>query len=343
MVRRDPQFTFVSKGGKPVRLALEKNITQFLDSKRRAKRSEKTIKAYKQTLDQFHKWYQSGNNVAITTDLLRHYIDYLTFSKEKWDDHPTNPTGAVGLAPKSVNNTIKFLRIFFNYMVDERIISYSPAAALQYQKVEKDTFAVFTDEEVVKLLAAPNRRVYTGLRDYCMMLVLCDTGVRLSELTGIRVCDIDFRLRHIAIMPETSKSGTLRIVPISPLTCKELEKLIAFMNVEPTDYLWLTQFGERYLGNTFAKMLKIYAKRANIVGPRVSPHTFRHYFAVKFLRGGGDIMALVRIMGHISLEMTQTYVRYTGTVLSEQHDKASPVTQLLDKGNEKKRGKQKFK
>jgi integrase/recombinase XerD len=144
-------------------------------------------------------------------------------------------------------------------------------------------------------------------------------------------------------MPETSKSGALRIVPISPLTCKELEKLIAFMNVEPTDYLWLTQFGERYLGNTFAKMLKIYAKRANIVGPRVSPHTFRHYFAVKFLRGGGDIMALVRIMGHISIEMTQTYVRYTGTVLSEQHDKASPVTQLLDKGNEKKRGKQKFK
>lgn len=343
MVRRDPQFTFISKGGKPLRITLDKLIPQFLDSKRLAKRSPETIKAYKQTLDQFHKWYIAREYKAVTAEVLRKYIEYLTFNKEKWDDHPTNPTGDAGLTPKTVNNIIRNLRIFFNYLVKEQVIAYSPAAAVQYQTEKKDTFSIYTDEEVLLLLQAPNRRVYTGMRDYCMMLVLCDTGVRLSELTGIRVCDINFKLRHITIVAETSKSGALRVVPISIITCKALEKLISFMNSEPTDYLWLTQFGERYLGNTFGKMLKVYAKRADIIGPRVSPHTFRHYFAVKFLRGGGDVMALVRILGHVSMEMTQTYVRYTGTVLTEQHDKASPVTHLLDKGNEKKRGQLRFK
>lgn len=343
MPRKDPKFTFVSKGGKPVKLALEKSITQFIDAKRIAKRSPKTIGAYKQSLEQFRKWYEAAGHSTITTEILREYIEYLTFSKEKWDDHPTSPTGDVGLSPRTVNNVIRYLRIFFNYLVNERLITYSPMNHVSYQKEEKETFSVFTDEDVLKLLAAPNRKVYTGRRDYCMMLVLCDGGLRLGELTGLRVSDIDFKLRHIVVRAEISKSGITRVVPISQLTCKELEKLVSYINAEADDFLWLTQFGERYFGDTFAKMLKLYAKRAGVIGPRVSPPTFRHFFAVKFLRGGGDPLALVRILGHISMEMTLTYVRYSGNDLREQHDKASPVTQLLDGGNERKRGKQRFK
>lgn len=118
-----------------------------------------------------------------------------------------------------------------------------------------------------------------------MMLVLCGCGLRIKELTSLRVSDVDFRLRQITIRAEISKTKTTRVAPISQKTVKELENLVSFINVEPDDYLWLTQFGERYFGDTFGKMLKLYAKRAGVTGPRVSPHTFRHYFAVKFLRG----------------------------------------------------------
>ncbi|WP_249267727.1 tyrosine-type recombinase/integrase [Paenibacillus odorifer] len=215
--------------------------------------------------------------------------------------------------------------------------------SVSYQREEKGRFEVFSDEDVIRLLSAPNRKVYTGRRDYCMMLVLVDCGLRIKELTGLRVSDVDFKLRQIVVRAEIAKSNTTRVVPVSQRTLKELEKLISYMDVEGSDYLWLTQFGERYLGDTFGKMLKLYAKRVGVIGPRVSPHTFRHYFAVKFLRGSGDTIALSRILGHVSLDMTQVYVRFTGTDLQEQHDKASPVMQLIDSGNEKKRGKRVFK
>lgn len=342
MTQKQPVFTFMSKQGKPIKIDLEKQIERFLDSKRIEKRSPKTIKAYSQVLNQFKKWFDGSEFDEITSDCLKSYIAYLTFEKVSWDDHPTSPNGKVGLEPRTVNNAIRNLRIFFNQLLMERVITFSPADALTYQAEKKDSFEVFSDEDVKRLLDAPNRRVYTGRRDYCMMLVLCDCGLRIKELTSLLVSDIDFRLRQIVVRAEISKTKTTRICPISPITTKELEKLISYMDIGDNDPLWLTQFGERYYGDTFAKMLKLYAKRVGVVGPRVSPHTFRHYFAVKYLREGGDPISLARILGHTSLDMTQVYVRYTGTDLREQHDKASPVTSLIDKGTEKKRGKRRF-
>lgn len=343
MPQKQPKFTFVTKAQKQIKIDVEKHVADFLESKRIEKRSPKTISAYAQVLDQFRKWYVEDGRKEITTDLLRDYIGYLTTDKIRWDDHPTSPNGAAGLSARTINNVIRNMRIFFNYLVKERIIKDSPMNSINYQSEEKDTFEVFTDDEVLKLLSAPNMRVYTGKRDYCMMLLLIDGGCRISEMTNLRVSDIDFKLRQLTIRAEISKTRTTRVIPLSSRTIKEIEKLISYMDVSEDDYLWLTQFGERYYGDTFAKMLKLYAKRVGVTRPRVSPHTFRHYFAVKFLREGGDPMALARILGHTSLNMTQVYVKYTGMDLREQHDKASPVTSLIDSGNDRKRGRKVFK
>ncbi|MCR8843061.1 tyrosine-type recombinase/integrase [Paenibacillus sp. SC116] len=342
-IRKDPKFTFVSKQKVAVKIDIGDAIEKFLYTKRIEKRSGKTIKTYKQALDQFTKWYEETEQSAITSEGMREYIHYLSFEKAKWDDHPTNPTGDKGLTPRTVNNVIRILKIFFNYLKSEKLILHSPMDVMSYQTEAKDTFDVFTDEDVVALLSAPNQRVYTGLRDYAMMLTLCDTGLRIKELTNLRISDINFNLFQIVIRAETTKTNTTRVVPVSKLTAKVLERLISYMNVEDNDYLWLTQFGERYFGDSVAKMMKLYANRIKIKGPRVSPHTFRHYFAVKFLRNGGDPIALMRILGHTSITMTEKYVRYTKTDISEQHLNASPVMSLMDKGNEKKRGKTRFK
>lgn len=343
MAEKKTKFTFVSKEGKPLKIALEDRIAQFLDSKRRERRAVKTISAYAQVLSQFQKWHSQHGYDDITTDILRNYIEYLSFAKVRWDDHPTSPNGQKGLSARTVNNVIRNMRIFFNYLIEEKIISYNPMEAIKYQAEARDTFEIFTDEEVLRLLSAPNRRVYTGRRDYCMMLVLCDCGLRIKELTSLHVSDVNFKTRQIVVRAETSKTNMTRVVPISPLTARELESLVSYMDVSDDDPLWLTQFGERYFGDTFAKMLKLYAKRVGVTGPRVSPHTFRHYFAVKYLRQGGDALSLARILGHTSLNVTQIYAKFTGTDLREQHDKASPISDLMDKGNEKKRGKRIFK
>jgi len=340
---KNAKFTFVSKRDKPLVFDFERVQAEYLHNKKIEKRSKKTLATYKQTLDQFYKWYVKMEKAAITVEVIREYIHYLTFEKTRWDDHPTSPNGVVGLSARAVNNIIRNLKAFFNQLVKERIISYSPMDAINYQEEEKDTFEIFTDDEVLLLLAAPNRRIYTGLRDHCMILVLVDSGLRVGELTQLKISDVDFRLRQITVRAEIAKTNTTRIIPISMHTAKELEKLISYMNVEQDDYLWLTQFGERYYADSFSKMLKKYAKRAGVTTARVSPHTFRHYFAVKFLRSGGDPIALARLLGHTSLNMTQVYVKYSKTDLHEQHEKASPVANLIDSGNERKRGKTRFK
>ncbi|WP_141500982.1 tyrosine-type recombinase/integrase [Paenibacillus luteus] len=342
MTRNNPKYTFASKRGRSVKFDLATQIERYLHVKRIEKRSPKTIATYAQSLKQFREWFESQADTELSSDVMRDFVHYLTYVKVSWDDHPTSPNGKVGLSPRSVNNTIRNIKVFFNYLMKERVITHSPLDSINYQKEEKETFELFTDEDVLKLLSAPNKRVYTGHRDYCMMLLLVDGGLRVKELTSLKISDIDFKLRQVTVRAEVSKTKTTRVIPLSQLTIKELEKLISYMNVEENDYLWLTQFGNRYFGDTFAKMLKLYAKRVGVTGARVSPHTFRHYMAVKFLRGGGDPIALARILGHTSLNMTQVYVRFTGTDLREQHDKASPVTSLLDKGNEKKRGKLRF-
>ncbi|MFD2332250.1 tyrosine-type recombinase/integrase [Cohnella sp. GCM10020058] len=342
MKRSEPKFGFVSRRSPAVKFDMETQLQRFLDAKRLAKRSNETIDAYSQALGQFRKWHAEKGAPPIDSEFIRDYIRFLSFEKTRWDDHPTSPSAGVGLSARTVNNVIRNMKIFFNYLVSERVINDTPLDSIDYQTEEKETFEVFTDEDVLKLLSAPNRRVYTGRRDYCMMLVLIDGGLRIGELTNLRKTDINLKLRQIVVRGEIAKTKTTRVVPMSQRTIKELETLINYMDTGEDDYVWLTQFGERYYGDSFAKLLKMYAKRAGVTGVRVSPHTFRHYMAVKFLREGGDPMALARILGHTSLNMTQVYVRFTGTDLREQHDKASPVTNLIDDGNDRKRGKHKF-
>ncbi|MFD2672802.1 tyrosine-type recombinase/integrase [Marinicrinis sediminis] len=339
----EQKYGFISRKKNARTLDFDKYIPEFLMTKRLEKRSPKTISTYEQTLKQFKRFFDERSYSEMNADVMRDYIHYLTYEKKRWDDHPTSPIREDGLSARSVNNVIRIMKVFFNYLKNENLISSNPLKSVKYQKQEKDTFEIFTDEDVIKLLEVPNKKLYTGFRDVCMMLVLIDTGLRIKELTNLKASDIDFKMRQITVRSSVSKTNTARNVPISKRTCAELQKLIEMINVESDDYVWLTQFGERYFADTFAKMLKKYGKKAHISGARVSPHTFRHYFAIKFLREGGNPMTLARILGHTSLNMTQVYLKFTGSDLRDQHDIASPVTSLFDKGNIKKSGKIRFK
>ncbi|WP_308160754.1 MULTISPECIES: site-specific integrase [unclassified Bacillus (in: firmicutes)] len=222
------------------------------------------------------------------------------------------------------------------------MISENPAAGVKLQKEQNDTFEIFTDEDVIKILSAPNKKMYTGFRDYVMMLVLIDTGLRIGELTSIKRGDVNFQNRQIIIHAENSKKNETRVVPISQKTGKELAELTDFINGDDNDYVFLTQFGERYLADTFAKMLKKYGKKAGIQNVRISPHTFRNYMAVKFLKSKGDPFTLMRILGHKDISMTNRYIKYSDVDISELFEMSSPVMNLIDSGNNRKRGRLKF-
>jgi len=325
---------------------LEQTIAQYLDAKRLQRRSERTIKTYKQTLQHYAKFCADHGLTGAEDDCFKRYIEYMSFNKTKWDDHPTSHSDEIGVSARTVNNIIRNMRIFYNWAVSEKLIDHNPAAHVGYQTEDEESFDVFTDEEVKALLDAPNKRIYTGFRDYVMMLVLVDTGVRVGELTALKRGDVDLVYRQIVLPAEITKTRRARVVPISTTTSKALGELFDMIGADdsqPDEHIFLTQFGERYYGDTFAKMLKKYAKKSGYpIKARVSPHTFRHYFAVKFLRNGGDPFALMKILGHTDMAMTQRYVRYAKSEVKDIHEKASPVESIIPIRN-KRKGSVKFK
>lgn len=324
---------------------LEQTIDQFLDDRRLQKRSERTIQTYKQTLSHFANFCVDRGLDGSEPDCVREYIRWLTFEKVRWDDHPTSPEGDIGVSARTANNTIRNLRVFYNWCIKKKLLAESPADQVGYQTEEEESFEVFTDEEVEAMLNAPNRRVYTGFRDYVMMVLIVDTGLRVGEMTSLVRGDIDLLYRQIHIRAEIAKPRRTRTVPFSATTADLLRELFEYIGVGDDDtdeYVFLTQYGDRYYGDTFAKMLKKYAKRTGLsIKGRVSPHTFRHYFAVKFLRNGGNQFALMKILGHADIAMTQRYVRYIDSDLKEAHDKASPIDSIFER-KQRKRGSVKF-
>ncbi|WP_258525541.1 tyrosine-type recombinase/integrase [Paenibacillus sp. YN15] len=338
---RTPKFIFISKNTKPIKIDLKLQIDNFIFVKRTERRSQKTIKAYSHTLNQFYKWI-GATSKKVDPDTMRDYINYLMTIKTRWDDHPTSPNSGVGLSARSINNTTRNLRIFFNHLVREEIIPVSPMENIKYQ-IEENNFKIISEEEIEKLIGAINTKVYTGRRDLCMILVLCDTGLRRGELTELKVSDIDLKMRHITVRAEVSKTNKPRVIPLSLRTASELAKLIEFMGTDDDDYVWLNQFGNRYYADTFAKMLKNYAKIAGISTDNISPHKFRHYACLNLLKSGMDVLAVARILGHSSVDVTRLYARYNVEDIRLQHETASPVSRILSKTTANRRGPRKYK
>lgn len=324
--------------------SLDETIELFLDAKRLQRRSDRTIKTYERALKHYSGYcsnngLNAGNDAAITA-----YIRYMTFEKTKWDDHPTNVSDIVGVSAGSVNNAIRVLRVFFNWAMTQKLIAHNPAKSTELQTEPDNGFELFTDDEISLLLKTPNQRTYTGFRDYVMMLVLIDTGLRIGELTSLKRGDFELKYRQVVVNAETTKSRKTRTIPISRTTTKILSELFDLIGIDDDDtdeFVFLTQFGNQYIGDNFAKMLKNYATRAGGLKARVSPHTFRHYFAVKFLRNGGDPFALMKILGHTDISMTQRYVQFASADIKEIHDKASPVEALIN-SRQKRKGSVKF-
>ncbi|MHC8516182.1 tyrosine-type recombinase/integrase [Sporosarcina sp. ITBMC105] len=327
------------------KMNLEETLERFLYAKRLQKRSERTIKSYEGALKKYIAYCEENKFDGSKHETVESYINYLSFKKTKWDDHPTSHSDVVGVSARSVNNALSVLRVFFNWVNSQGISEDNPTDRIERLKEDDTGFEVFTDDEINLILNAPNKRTYTGFRDYVMIIVLIDTGIRLRELVSLKRGNFELKYRQLVIAADTSKSRRTRTIPLSHTTTEALQELFDLIGVdeEYTDELvFLTQFGDHFSGDHFAKNLKNYERRlGGLIKARVSPHTFRHYFAVKFLRNGGDAFALQNILGHTDLAMTQRYVRYTNADLQEIHDKASPIESIITK-KRIVRGKVKF-
>lgn len=193
-------------------------------------------------------------------------------------------------------------------------------------KKERILIEALTLEQVRLLLAQPDRSKFPGLRAWTLIVLVLDTGLRLSEALHLRRDQVDFQASVLRVL---GKGGKEREVPFGTSAKQALWQYAAQVGeVAGQDYFFVDQFGRRLNARWLQMQVRAFGRKAGIQGVRVSPHSLRHTFATQYVLNGGDAFSLQKILGHSALDMVRVYVDLANRDVALQHRKFSPVDQL---------------
>ena len=246
---------------------------------------------------------------------LRRFIIALQ-SKPKFANHPYNKRQQAKLSAQSIETYCRAIKSFFGFLKREDFINNNVMAKVKMPKVPEVIIPTFSEKELAKLLAQVNKGTNEGFRDYCLLLTLIDTGIRLSELANLKTSDIDYEQNLLRVM---GKGLRERFVPFGRRVAKALMKYQMKCRPEPigTDNFWLRRDGRPLLPKRIEKLISAYGKKAGL--KRCYAHKLRHTSSVMYLRNGGDVFSLQKKLGHRSLVMTRHYSNLADSDVRAQH------------------------
>lgn len=223
------------------------------------------------------------------------------------------------LSPMSVAGYVRGLRAFGNWLARDGLATARALRGLSRPRVPTRVIEPLSDADLRRLLSA------AGQRDRAVLLLLLDTGLRVSEVVGIRLGD----LRPDGGIKVTGKGAAERIVPVGGAARRAVGTYLAARGPGAAgERLFLNQADQALTTSGVSQLLRRLRRRTG-VGARCNPHSFRHTFAHNYLVNGGDALSLQRILGHSSLEMVRRYVRLTDIDLAGRHRAASPADRLV--------------
>jgi site-specific recombinase XerD len=295
-------------------------------------KSPKTIEWYSSNLKRFSH-YLGESTPGISVEEIgvaeaRGFIYHLQREVRRWEER-TDVRDDKPLSAHSVQVYARTIKAFWSWLVAEGVIETNVMLRLKLPKVPRKVMPTFSREELGRMLSLPDRNTAPGFRDYVIVLVLLDTGIRLSELVTLEVGRIDFGQSCFLVEGEGGKE---RLVPFGTEVRRALRRYVGSYRPEPVHWetreVFLTVRGLPLKARGVQSMVTRLGERAGIVGTRCSPHTFRHTFARQYLMCGGDVFSLQRILGHTSLEVVKLYVNLEAGDIAQQHRKFSPVDRL---------------
>lgn len=294
-----------------------------------------TVADREATLNRFLWWVENQEETpvdryALTADRLRAFLAYI--------QEPTK-TGRFGCdrasakrapRPATINAYYRVLRAFANFCVEEGLVGETPFRKVKEPKVPDDQVQPLTHEQVQALVDAA-RRTRNPERDVAVILLLVDTGMRISELVGLTVGDVD---RGAGQLWVTGKGNKRRSVFMGVAARRALWRYLeADRHEAAAEEPLFAAVGGHCPGagltrSGAAQIVQKAGKAAVITGVRCSPHTLRHTFAVNFLRNGGNLIELQMIMGHEDLAVLKRYLALAQADLAQAHRQASPADHM---------------
>jgi integrase/recombinase XerD len=237
------------------------------------------------------------------------------------------------LSPSTIQGFVRTLKAFFSWLEREDYVNINPMSKIKIPKAPTKVLETFSSDHISHLLDVFRRSDKTGYRNTAIVLLLLDTGLRISELTGLEVGDINLAEGDIRV--RVTKGSKERIVPIGSVIQRVLWRYLQQHRPEPAlpsiKKVFLNDDGLPLTGNGVAQMLRRNCSRAGISGVRCSPHTLRHTFSKNYLLNGGDIFSLQKILGHSSLASVRIYLNLFAGDVKQQHQRFSPADTMCQK------------
>ena len=227
-------------------------------------------------------------------------------------------------AASSISRSIASIRAFFQFLCQKDGWKENPAEKLKAPKIEKKLPDILTVEEVDLLLGQPKGNTAKGIRDKAMLELLYATGIRVSELIGLKVNDINLKLGYL----NCSSGGRERVIPFGTTAKQAVENYMAKSRAQllgegKSDFLFLNCSGKSMSRQGFWKVLKGYAASAGI-HQDITPHTLRHSFAAHLVQNGADLKSVQEMMGHSDISTTQIYMNMNIHKIRDVYMKAHP-------------------
>lgn len=275
--------------------------------------SDNTLAAYRNDLMQFAHWLDQQAVPNLLAAQREHLSDYLALRSEQQR------------SPRSSARLLSSLRRFYTWARRERLIADDPTRLLASPKLGRQLPDTLSEDDVERLLAAPDPENTLGLRDRSMLELLYATGLRVSELVSLQDYQVNLRQGVVRV---TGKGQKERLVPMGEVAIDWLRRYLA--QARPTlaagaltDMLFLTRRRHEMTRQAFWYLIKRYARQ---VGIRVelSPHTLRHAFATHLLNHGADLRAVQMLLGHSNISTTQIYTHVAQARLQALHARHHP-------------------
>ena len=230
-----------------------------------------------------------------------------------------------GISSRSQARALSAIRGLHRLLLAERIAELDPTEEVDSPRKERKLPVVLSREEVVRLVEAPKLRTAAGVRDRAMLEVLYATGLRVSELVGLSVNDVNLETRMLLARGKGKKE---RIVPMGAPAAEAVKLYLAharerLLHGRRSKDLFVTPRGGRMTRQGFAKLLGRYA-RATGIARRVSPHKLRHSFATHLLAGGADLRAVQEMLGHADISTTQIYTHVERSQVQRLYARTHP-------------------
>lgn len=272
-----------------------------------------TLSSYRQDLEIFMDFLSNKKISFLLGTSKNDIVDFMLAQKDK------------GISANSISRRLTALRMFYRFLIRERILTSDPTNLIDSPKLWKRIPDTLSLNEVESLLNQPSHKSIQGIRDKAIFEVLYATGMRVSESVNLKISSINSDVGFVRCIGKGNKE---RIVPVGRKALDCLRKYMEaarpkLLNKKESEFLFLNRFGKKISRQSLWKLINKYATLAGIK-KNIKPHTLRHSFATHLLERGADLRAVQEMLGHSNISTTQIYTHINKDRLKSIHKTYHP-------------------